>query len=143
MGSIQEMEELFSESDYIFNLLPTTTETTGLLNKGQFSACLKNTTSSPYGTVFINAGRGTVISEEHLIEALDKKWISHAILDVFSVEPLPEDSALWQHSGVTITPHTAAVSMADEIVAIFYDNLERYSKEEPLLYCVDSDFKGY
>ena len=61
-----------------------------------------------------------------ILEALDERWISGAVLDVFSVEPLPVASELWAHPNVTITPHVAAVSFPKDVGRIFADNLVRY-----------------
>ena len=65
--------------------------------------------------VFINIGRGSIIDEESIVEALDSGWISHAVLDVAPKEPLDPDSKLWDHPKVTITPHIAGGSVLTEI----------------------------
>ena len=82
-------------------------------------------------------GRGNVIDEATILHALDARWISHAILDVFPVEPLPATSPLWGHPQVTITPHVSAISFARDIAQVFQENLERYLAKKTLKYQVD------
>ncbi|XP_064092350.1 glyoxylate/hydroxypyruvate reductase A-like isoform X2 [Macrobrachium nipponense] len=85
-----QLPSLLGEIDYIVAVLPSTPETKGLLGKD----VLKHAKRSP---VLINVGRGDLISEGDLLKALDVGWISHAMLDVFEKEPLPGESALWEH----------------------------------------------
>lgn len=80
--------ELLAECDYICNVLPQTPETDDILSHDVLSNCTKK-------PVFMNIGRGNAISEEAILKALDRGWISHAILDVFREEPLPKESPLW------------------------------------------------
>ncbi len=76
--------------DAVVNTLPGTPYTEKLFNKDIFSAMKP-------GTVFVNVGRGTVVDEVALLEALNNGQVSYACLDVFAVEPLPQDSPLWNH----------------------------------------------
>ncbi|XP_057657240.1 glyoxylate/hydroxypyruvate reductase A-like [Diorhabda carinulata] len=114
------LSEILKSCDYIVNILPNTPLTKGLLNKGVLENC-KNKQS-----VFINVGRGSIISEECLLTALKNKWISGAILDVFEEEPLRKDSALWKTPNVIITPHVAATSRAKDIAEVVKVNLQYY-----------------
>ena len=59
------------------------------------------------GAYFINVGRGSLVDEIALIEALDSGHLSGATLDVFSTEPLPADHPMWRHPKITMTPHIA------------------------------------
>ncbi|KAF2894254.1 hypothetical protein ILUMI_11915 [Ignelater luminosus] len=113
-------------SDYIINVLPTTSETRGLLNGNVLQNCKERE------SVFINVGRGTIIDEKDLIHALNNKWISQAILDVFLVEPLPKDSPLWTMSQVKITPHVAAVSKPKHVAEQFKENYELFINNKPI-----------
>ncbi|SHK29405.1 2-hydroxyacid dehydrogenase [Halomonas caseinilytica] len=61
----------------------------------------------PEGASLINPGRGSLIDEHALLEALDAGQLRGALLDAFPVEPLPEDSPLWRHPRILITPHMA------------------------------------
>lgn len=92
--TIDDLQDILKNCDYIINILPSTQNTDGLLNGTVLQHCkAKN-------TVFINIGRGSVIREADLINALEQKWISAAILDVFEKEPLPKESKLWNFSQV-------------------------------------------
>ena len=86
--------------------------------------------------MLINVGRGDLVSEASVVEALDEGWIAEA-LDVFETEPLPADSPLWARDDVYVTPHVAALSRPDDVARVFAANLDRYLRGEPLLYEVD------
>ena len=66
-------------------------------------------------TVLINVGRGDVICDEEILQALNNERIGGAILDVFEKEPLPKDSALWTHPDITITPHIAGLTTLSQV----------------------------
>jgi phosphoglycerate dehydrogenase-like enzyme len=78
--------------------------------------------------VVVNVGRGGVIDEDALIEALVSGKLAGAALDVFADEPLPETSPLWGLENVIVSPHTAALSWHENerIIELFADNLGRY-----------------
>ncbi len=99
----ETLEEVFAESDFVSLHLPSTPSTKHSIGMDYFKL-MKPTAS------FINASRGDVIIEEDLIEALDKKLIMGAGLDVFEQEPLPMDSPLMKMSSVIATAHTAATT---------------------------------
>lgn len=90
----------------------------------------------------MNVGRGDIVDEDALLHALDRGWLSHAVLDVFPVEPLPVESLLWTHPLVTITPHVAAMTFPDDVVDAFSDNLDRHLAGQPLRYQLDWE-QGY
>ena len=136
--SVDNLTTVFPSCDYIFNLLPDTKATKGLLDRGQFEAC-----DTSRNTVFMNAGRGTVVNEDTLVTSLEKGFLAGAILDVFHDEPLPKESKLWSRQDVVITPHVAAISLEDDICSIFCDNARRYLDDKPLLYEVDWHGRGY
>lgn len=98
------MQEIFRQGDYVINLLPDTAETRGVIDKGCFGL-MKET------ACFINMGRGATVNEEDLIEALEKRTIRALVSDVFTIEPLPEDSPLWTMDNVILTPHICGVSL--------------------------------
>jgi phosphoglycerate dehydrogenase-like enzyme len=84
--------------------------------------------------VIVNVGRGTVIDEPALVEALRSGQVSSAFLDVFATEPLPRDSPLWDMPSVLVSPHTAALSPAEDrrIAELFADNLRRFLDGSPM-----------
>ena len=99
----QEFHAFLGRSDFLVCLLPLTPATSGVLNRTTFAAL-------PEGAVVINAARGDHLIEADLIAALDAGQLAGAVLDVFSVEPLPQDHPLWRHPKVLITPHVASLS---------------------------------
>ena len=92
------------------------------------------------GVIVASVGRGTVIDEKALLAALDDGRVSFAALDVFEVEPLPEDSPLWRHPNVLVSPHTAALSSKEEerIARRFAENATRLLDGEPMRAVVDT-----
>lgn len=91
------------------------------------------------GVTIANVGRGTVIDEDALVDALRSGQVGFAALDVFAVEPLPADSPLWDLDNVLVSPHSGGLdSREDErICEIFCDNLRAYLAGRPLANVVD------
>ena len=108
--TLEFLPEVLQSCDYFCNVLPSTSVTYHLLSGNALECC------SEKKPVFINIGRGDVIDETSLVNALQKGWISGAILDVFEKEPLPKDSPLWDMPQVTITPHYAAVPSSFQVI---------------------------
>jgi glyoxylate/hydroxypyruvate reductase len=98
-----EFDEFLRRSEFLVCLLPLTPATRGILNGATFDAL-------PEGAVVINAARGDHLIEADLLAALDAGRLAGAVLDVFSVEPLPKDHPFWRHPKVLITPHVAGLS---------------------------------
>ncbi|CAK4520747.1 unnamed protein product [Aphanomyces euteiches] len=131
-----DLKTVLSTSDYVVNVLPSTPQTRNLLSGNVLQACQAKQ------PCFINVGRGDVVDEASLVHALDEKWLSSAVLDVFAVEPLPVESALWEHPQVTITPHVAALSMAEDVAAIFARNASHFLAKTEMEYKLEWD-RGY
>ena len=91
----------------------TTASTRGLLDNKTLEACCAK--SKNRAVVFMNAGRGDLLSEDSIIEAFNNGWISHAVLDVFPTEPLLKSSKLWDHPKCTLTPHVSGMSHPENI----------------------------
>jgi len=121
--------------DVVINLLPLTEQTRGILDAGLFA----NMTP---GSTLINVGRGEHLVEADLIEALDHGRPAHAVLDVFSTEPLPEDHPFWTHPRITVTPHCAAVTADDEAARLAVSSYRRVLRGQPPLGAVDRQ-RGY
>eukprot|EP00011_Vannellida_sp_DIVA3-517-6-12_P011279 CAMPEP_0114613854 /NCGR_PEP_ID=MMETSP0168-20121206/5349_1 /TAXON_ID=95228 ORGANISM="Vannella sp., Strain DIVA3 517/6/12" /NCGR_SAMPLE_ID=MMETSP0168 /ASSEMBLY_ACC=CAM_ASM_000044 /LENGTH=367 /DNA_ID=CAMNT_0001824877 /DNA_START=26 /DNA_END=1126 /DNA_ORIENTATION=+ len=122
---VSRLQEALPECDYLVSILPSLPSTRGLLNGTVLEAAKGRTT-------LINIGRGDLIDEPSLLEALDKSWLAGAVLDVHYVEPLPAASRLWHHERVTISPHVGSVSSAKDIVAAFRTEMGLLLRNEPV-----------
>jgi phosphoglycerate dehydrogenase-like enzyme len=122
-----DLDELLPRADAIVVSLPLTDETRGLIGRGRI-ARMKD------GAIFVNVGRGGVVDEPALIDALQSGKLRGAALDVFAEEPLPPESPLWGLENVILSPHTAALSVQENarIVELFAENLRRYLAGEEL-----------
>jgi glyoxylate/hydroxypyruvate reductase len=129
------LAEILQMSDAIVCLLPLTAQTRGVLNAAAFAHMRES------GCV-INLARGSHLVVPDLIAALDSRRLAHAYLDVFDTEPLPAESPLWTHPGVTVTPHIAALTEPRTAVPSIVENVERVRRGEPPLHLVDFD-AGY
>ncbi len=122
-------------ADYVVSILPSTKETKHIINASVFrqmkSSCC-----------FINVGRGDAVNETELLDALDRKQLASAVLDVVEQEPMAVENPLWQHENVIITPHIAAITDQQEVVAQIIANYRAYKSGEPLINQVDI-VKGY
>lgn len=128
-----ELRDVLPRAEAVVVTLPLTAETRGMLD-AQAIACFKP------GAILVNAGRGGVIDESALVQALREHRLGGAALEVFATEPLPADSPLWDLQGVLISPHTAALSVHENerINELFCENLRRYLAAEELLSRVDT-----
>jgi phosphoglycerate dehydrogenase-like enzyme len=124
-----------ADLDYLVSIVPNTVTTRRLVDEGLLGAL-------PPRAVFVNPGRGSVVDEAALADALQSGRLAAAILDVFDVEPLPPDHVFWRTPNVVITSHTAALSMPDDIAPVFIANYRRFAAGETLHYRVDFD-AGY
>jgi phosphoglycerate dehydrogenase-like enzyme len=127
------LNRLMSESDYILCSAPSTVETRGMVNADAFAAVKKD-------AVFINVGRGPVVDEVALVEALKNGKLKGAALDVFAEEPLPEHSELWDCPNALISPHNMdqTTTFMHEATEFFLnENLPRFICGEDLLNPVD------
>lgn len=115
----------------VVNTLPSTPLTKHMLSGDVLQACKGS------NCMLINVGRGDIVSESSIINAIDKQWISCAVLDVFETEPLPEDSPLWNHPNITVTPHVSALSFSNDAVACIASNIEKIVAGSELLHTVD------
>jgi phosphoglycerate dehydrogenase-like enzyme len=89
--------------------------------------------------VLINAGRGAVVDEALIPEALDKGWLAGAILDVFEVEPLPASSPLWDDRRVMISPHISGLTTREGAITGFLECLAEIERGEVPARAVDRD----
>lgn len=130
-----DLRGFLEEPDYVVLTLPDTPATKNFIDADVFD--LMKTS-----TVLMNIGRGSIVNESDLVNALREGIIGGAVLDVFNSEPLAKDSPLWHLPGVYVTPHNAATSFPEDIVAIFIDNYQRFLKKEPLRHRINFEL-GY
>ena len=128
----EDREAILRESDFITVTLPMTPLTAGFLGQREIAAM------RPHAYI-VNIGRGEVIDQDALIEALREKRIGGAGLDVFTREPLEADSALWGLENVILTPHMSGAFKGynDACCQLFAANLRRYRSGEQLFNFVD------
>ena len=91
---------LLGECDYVASVLPSTAQTRNLFNRSTFAA-MKT------GATLINVGRGDLIVDNDLLNALNNGHLGRAVLDVFHAEPLSREHPFWSHPQITITPHVS------------------------------------
>ncbi len=122
-----QLEEALPRADYIVSSLPLTTETKGLLSAERI-ARMKT------GAVFINVGRGATVEEEALVAALRSGKLGGAGLDVTAVEPLPQESPLWEMPNVILTSHSVNTSprKAERRAELFSRNLGLWLAGRPV-----------
>jgi glyoxylate/hydroxypyruvate reductase len=133
--SFTDLEAMLPLCNALVCLLPLTAQTRGVVNARRL-ALLK-----PHSCL-INVARGPHVVNDDLVKALDSGHLAHAYLDVFDTEPLPKESPLWKHPGVSITPHSAALTEPRTAVAKIVENIERVRRSETPLHLVDFE-AGY
>ena len=138
MYGIDGLNDLMAESDYILISTPLTEQTRGMISKEALSHCKQS-------AVIINVGRGPIIDEDALIEALSAHKIKGAGLDVMTIEPLPKTSPLWKLDNVLLSPHNMDMTltfMRESTEFFINENLPRYLRGMELLNPVDKS-AGY
>jgi len=133
----EEFNELLPLADFVVICAPLTKETHHLFGKEKFEQ-MKPT------AVLVNIGRGAIVNEQELIDALENKFIAGAALDVVEEEPLPKESPLWGMENVVITPHHSPSSerYMERAIDLFCENLKAYLAGEKLPTLVDKS-AGY
>ncbi len=126
----QGLAHVLALADYVVTLLPHTPKTEDIINAETLKIMKGD-------AMLINAGRGALVDEDALLEALNNGEIRGAVLDVFKSEPLPETHPFWVHPAVLVTPHIAAKSRVETACETILKNLLRLKAGEPLLYLVD------
>ena len=136
---LSELDSVLPEADALILSLPATRETAGILSRERIALL-------PERAFVVNVGRGAVIDQEALVEALQGGRLAGAALDVMTPEPLPADHPLWSCPNTIITPHVSGnMSLGltcDLDVEMFCRDLAHYAAGEPLEHLVDWA-KGY
>ncbi|WP_410813368.1 D-2-hydroxyacid dehydrogenase [Micromonospora sp. 067-2] len=124
---VDDLDQVLPGTDVLVLCTPLTAQTTGLIGARQLAAL-------PDGAVLVNIARGPVVDEPALVEALTSGRLGGACLDVFSTEPLPGDSPLWDLDNVLVSPHSASTVATENatLTDLFCDNLRRYLDGRPL-----------
>ncbi|GAB4514878.1 MAG: glyoxylate/hydroxypyruvate reductase A [Roseibium sp.] len=116
---IDGLRTVLGRADISVLLMPLTAETRGMIGERELAAC------KPDAAV-INFARGPILEEAALLAALDDGRLSHAVLDVFSEEPLPETHPFWNHGKVTVLPHISAPTIPATASKLVAENIGRY-----------------
>lgn len=129
---VESLPDLLPSADVVAITAPHTKATTRLFDRAMLARMKE-------GSLIVNVGRGKIIDEAALVEALRQGRPGGAALDVFEHEPLAAGSPLWSMENVIITPHVAGFGYRfwESMVELFARNLERYLKGEPLENVVD------
>jgi phosphoglycerate dehydrogenase-like enzyme len=129
---LDRLDEMLRLSDWLVVTAPLTSETRGLIDRRRLGLLRR-------GSYVIVVSRGDIVDEAALIDLLRSGQVAGAGLDATSVEPLPQDSPLWDMENVVLTPHCAAASL-DRTEArreVLKENLRRFLSGEPFLYVCD------
>ena len=123
MIELKHLSEVLPCADAVILCLPANSETQGFFTHREFALMKQD-------AVFVNVGRGSLVNDRDILQALDEGQIGGAILDVTQEEPLPADDPLWDHEQVIITPHAAGTFANDacwkQFGEIVVENLRRF-----------------
>jgi phosphoglycerate dehydrogenase-like enzyme len=137
LHGLDALDEVLQMSDIVVVAAPLTPDTAGMVGAPQLQQMRET-------AWLINISRGRLVDESALRRALESGWIGGAVLDVFTEEPLPSDSPLYDTPNLILTPHTSWASdlVNQRSIDLFLDNLRRYRAGQPLDNVVDLE-AGY
>jgi phosphoglycerate dehydrogenase-like enzyme len=132
LHTTEALPTLLPRADFLVLAAPHTDETEGLIGAAGLAAL-------PEGAVLVNIGRGALVDEPALVDALASGHLGGAYLDVFEEEPLPADSRLWDMPNVLVSPHSGSTSDRENarITDLFCENLHRWQAGAALLNVLD------
>ncbi|MFE2977682.1 D-2-hydroxyacid dehydrogenase [Streptomyces sp. NPDC059258] len=132
-----DLDRLAARADWVIGAAPLTDATRGMFDS-RFFGLLQPSAR------FINVGRGASVVQADLVDALNRRWLAGAALDVFEDEPLGPDSPLWDVPGLLVSPHLSGdtVGWRDRLSEQFVALYERWARGEPLPNVVDKE-RGY
>ncbi|MFI1754303.1 D-2-hydroxyacid dehydrogenase [Streptomyces sp. NPDC020571] len=133
----EELDRLLAGADWVVAAAPLTDDTRGMFDARRFGLMRPSAR-------FVNVGRGQLVVEEDLVEALTARRIAGAALDVLSHEPLAPDSTLWEVPELIVSPHMSGdtIGWRDELGAQFVELFESWAAGGPLANVVDKK-RGY
>jgi phosphoglycerate dehydrogenase-like enzyme len=134
---IEAFEAFLERSDIVVSVLPITATTRGLFGAAAFRAMGAR-------SLFVNVGRGAVMDEAALAEALISGTIAGAASDVFAEEPLPPSNPLWTAPNFIVSPHLGGASeqVWYRVIDLLFENVERLKRGQPPVNEVDKS-AGY
>ncbi|MFJ1746082.1 D-2-hydroxyacid dehydrogenase [Streptomyces sp. NPDC088116] len=132
-----QLDRLLTRADWVICAAPLTDATRDMFDARLFGLMQPSAR-------FINVGRGQLVVENDLMDAVSKRWIAGAVLDVFDQEPLDPESRLWDIPGLIVSPHMSGdtVGWRDRLGSQFVDLYELWSDGKPLPNVVDKK-RGY
>ena len=127
-----DLHAVLRRAEYLVLITPHTPDTTQMIGATELALL-------PKGAILINIGRGAIVDEPALIEALRSGHLRGAGLDVFAKEPLPQDSPLWEMPNVIVSPHSGSTSDRENgrLTDLFCENLRRFLDGEALINVLD------
>jgi phosphoglycerate dehydrogenase-like enzyme len=130
--AVADLGGVLGDADYVVIAAPLTPETRGLFTAAAFERM------KPAARL-INIGRGAIVDEAALLDALRHKRIAGAALDVFMQEPLPKEHPFWDLPGLVVSPHMCGdfIGWTAAVADLFVKNYLRWRRGEPLLNIVD------
>ena len=131
----EQIDSSLMDADIVVLLLPDTPLTQNILNQHTLNLLKR-------GAFVLNPGRGPLIDDDALLVALDSGQIEHATLDVFRIEPLPQNHQYWSNNKVTVIPHKASETRPKTASQVIAMNIGRAENGQELLYLVDRE-NGY
>jgi phosphoglycerate dehydrogenase-like enzyme len=128
VAPLAALRQWLPEADFVVCTLPLCAETRQLIGRAELAAMKPD-------ALLINVGRGPVVDQAALAEALRDKVLAGACLDVFEAEPLPEDDPLWRQPDLILSPHVAGTGgpLALRFAELVSENLTRFKQGRPLL----------
>lgn len=134
MATIDQLDSILPQTDVLVLAVPNTPQTVNLMTRERLAML-------PQSAYLLNVGRGNVLDQAALMEALNTGTLSGAALDVMVPEPLPADHPLWETKNLILTPHISGnMSLgytAEKTISIFCENLALYAQGLPLNHVVD------
>ncbi|MFF7854878.1 NAD(P)-dependent oxidoreductase [Streptomyces sp. NPDC007904] len=133
----EDLDRLIARADWVIAAAPLTDETRGMFDARRFGVMQPS-------AHFVNVGRGQLVVEDALAEALRRRWIAGAALDVFTTEPLTPADPLWRVPGLIVSPHMSGdtIGWRDDLAAQFVELYELWAAGRPLVNVVDKR-RGY
>lgn len=128
----EALDDFLSRARILICLLPLTPKTKGILNRKTFDKL-------PAGAYVINIARGQHLIEKDLLAAIDVGQLAGACLDVFEVEPLPENHPFWSHPKIIVTPHISSITYPKAVAPQIIENYQRAKTGNTLLHVVDME----